>query len=182
MSRGAGGVPEPLSDEAAAAIVEVLRRHLVAFVLIGGFAIQLHGVVGLARTFDIDVTPRRTTHNLRRLADALTELDARLRGGGLPDGGLPVPWHADLLARMDLALNLITKFGALDIALRPAGTDGYDDLARGAVELPLGDGVAPTAALADILRSKEAAGREKDVLALPTLERHLRRLRERGDA
>ena len=42
---------------------------------------------------------------------------------------------------------------------------------------------APTAALADIMRSKEAAGREKDVLlTLPVPERHLRAHRERGDS
>ena len=107
MNTGAAPQPEPLSDEAAAAIVEVLQRHRVAFVLIGGFAIQLHGVEGLARTADLDVTPRRTAENLRRLAAALTELGARLRGAGLPDEGLEVPWHADLLARVDLAVNLI---------------------------------------------------------------------------
>jgi hypothetical protein len=82
---------------------------------------------------------------------------------------------------MDVALNLITKYGPLDISLRPSGTEGYDDLAREAENLPVGDRVAPTAALADIVRSKEAAGREKDVLALPALERHLRARRERGD-
>jgi hypothetical protein len=182
VNTGAGPVPEPLSDDAAAAMVEVLQRHRVAFVVIGGFAIQLHGVDGLARTADLDVTPSRTTDNLKRLASALNELDARLRGTGLPDEGLAVPWHADLLARMELAVNLITRFGPLDISLRPSGTDGYEDLAREAVDLALGDRVAPTAALADIVRSKEAAGREKDVLALPTLERHLRARRVRGDA
>jgi hypothetical protein len=181
VNAGTGPAPEPLSDEAAAAMVEVLQRHRVAFVLIGGFAIQLHGVDGVARTADLDVAPRRTTENLRRLAAALTELDARLRGTGLPDEGLEVPWHANLLARMDVALNLVTKYGPLDISLQPSGTDGYDDLAREAVDLPVGTRVAPTAALTDIIRSKEAAGREKDVLALPALERHLRARRERGD-
>jgi hypothetical protein len=59
--------------------------------------------------------------------------------------------------------------------LRPSGTDGYDDLVRDALLLPLADREALTASLADIVRSKNAAGREKDALALPALERHLRR-------
>src|SRR5688500_11473468 len=50
--RVADAEPEPLSDEAAAAIVAVLHRHGVRFVVIGGFAIQLHEVDGLARTSD----------------------------------------------------------------------------------------------------------------------------------
>lgn len=96
-------------------MVAVLHRHGVRFVVIGGFAIQLHQVDGLARTSDIDVTPERSRQNLERLVGALVELDACLRGERLPDEGLPVPWHVDLLERMDLALNLITKFGPLDL-------------------------------------------------------------------
>jgi len=167
--------PEPLSDEAAAAIIETLRSHGVRFVVIGGFAIQLHQVPGVGRTADLDVTPDRKRKNLEKLAAALAALDARLRGAGLPDEGMPVEWHADLLERMDLALNLITTFGPLDIALRPSGTDGYIDLVRNAEEIPLGGTVALTASLADIVRSKEAAGRPKDNLALPVLLEHLRR-------
>ena len=171
--------PEPLSDEAAAAIIEVLQTHGVRFVVIGGFAIQLHQVRGVTRTADLDVTPERKRKNLERLAAALAELDARLRGAGLPDDGIAVDWHADLLARMDIALNLVTKFGPLDLSLRPSGTDGYADLVRDAEELPVAGTVAPTASLADIIRSKEAAGRPKDNLALPALLEHL--WRQQGD-
>jgi hypothetical protein len=37
----------------------------------------------------------------------------------------------------------------------------------------------PVASLADVIRSKEAAGRERDRLVLPTLRRLLERQRER---
>lgn len=170
--------PEPLSDEAAAAIVAVLHRHRVRFVVIGGFAIQLHEVDGLARTSDIDVTPERSRPNLTRLADALTDLDARLRGDRLPDDGLPVPWHAELLERMETALNLITRLGPLDISFRPSGTGGYSDLAESAMTFRLGETDVPTASLEDIVRSKEAAGRAKDNLTLPALLRHLQGRRD----
>lgn len=84
-------------------------------------------------------------------------------------------WHVDLLDRVDTALNLITRFGPLDISLKPSGTDGYDDLAAAAVEFTLADTSVPTASLDDIVRSKTAAGRAKDNLALPVLLRFLRR-------
>lgn len=170
--------PEPLSDKAAAAIISVLHRHGVKFVVIGGFAVQLHQVDGLARTSDIDVTPEPSRDNLERLIAALAELDARLRGEGLPDEGLEIPWHVELLERMDLALNLLTRFGPLDLSLHPSGTDGYADLSRSSTELPLGETLVPTASLEDIVRSKTAAGRAKDNLALPVLIRHLRRQRQ----
>lgn len=167
--------PQPLTDEAATAMVAVLQRHGVRFVVIGGFAIQLHQVDGLARTSDIDVTPERSRQNLECLAAALVDLDARLRGDRLPDEGLPVPWHVDLLQRMDLALNLITRFGPLDLTLKPSGTEGYDDLIASAVEFTVAGTTMTTASLDDIIRSKTAAGRAKDNLALPVLIRHLKR-------
>ena len=89
--------------------------------------------------------------------------------------GYRSPWHVDLLERMDLAVNLITRFGPLDLSLKPSGTDGYEDLAGSAVEFILAGTMVPTACLVDIVRSKTAAGRAKDNLALPTLLRHLRR-------
>lgn len=104
----------------------------------------------------------------------MSDLDARLRGEGRPDEGLAVQRHADLLARLDTALNLITRFGPLDLSLRPSGTDGYTDLAHSATENALLGTAVPTASLEDIVRSKEAAGRAKDNVALPVLLRHLR--------
>lgn len=86
-----------------------------------------------------------------------------------------MPWHVDLLERMDLALNLITRFGPLDVSLKPSGTDGYDDLIASAVEFTVANTMMLTASLDDIIRSKTAAGRAKDNIALPALLRHLKR-------
>ena len=52
---------------------------------------------------------------------------------------------------------------------RPAGTEGFADLARQAVEVTIrGVGVS-VAALEDVIRSKEAADRPKDRRSLPVL-------------
>jgi hypothetical protein len=69
--------------------------------------------------------------------------------------------------------NLVTDFGRLDITFVPAGTSGYEDLARDAVHLSILGAEVDVASLADIVRSKEAAGREKDRLVLPVLRRLL---------
>jgi hypothetical protein len=51
-----------------------------------------------------------------------------------------------------------------------SGTGGYAELSTRSVEYDLGGGlVVRVAALEDVIRSKEAANREKDRLALPTL-------------
>jgi hypothetical protein len=141
-------------------------------VLIGGLAATLYGSPHV--TTDVDVTPDTASDNLRRLAKALDDLDARVRTPGEPYG-LAFDRSAAMLARVEL-LNLTTRAGDLDLTFRPQGTDGYQDLSRRAVELVIHGIHVSVAALADIIRSKEAAGREKDRLTLPTLRRLLERL------
>jgi hypothetical protein len=68
-------VPPRLDVEA---ILGALDRHGVDYVLIGGIAARLHGSPLL--TEDVDITPALDRPNLARLAEALTELEARLRG------------------------------------------------------------------------------------------------------
>lgn len=154
-------------------ILKVLERHDVEFVVIGGLAAALHGSPFV--TTDIDVTPRRAHKNLERLSAALKELDARIRTEAVANG-VPFDHDARSLASMSL-LNLTTRFGDLDISIEPIGTAGYEDLVRDAEPFQLGGVRVLVASLADVVRSKEAAGRDKDRLVLPTL----RRLLEEGN-
>ena len=68
----------------------ILLRHQVEFVVIGGFAAELHDVP-IPPTRDVDITPANDRGNLSRLIAALDELDARLRVPGGPDAGIPLP-------------------------------------------------------------------------------------------
>src|SRR5690242_14617928 len=61
-------------------ILAVLARNGVDYVIVGGIAAQAHGHV--RTTFDIDVFPRPEPDNLRRLANALNELEARTLNEG----------------------------------------------------------------------------------------------------
>jgi hypothetical protein len=125
-------------------------------------------------TTDVDITPARERPNLERLAAALEELDARIRAEGELDR-LPFDRSAQMLSNVSI-LNLTTRHGDLDLTFVPAGTRGYDDLRRQALEIEVRETRAVVAALADVIRSKEAAGRDKDRLVLPTLRRLLERL------
>ena len=154
----------------AVAIVSVLNRHGVDYVVIGAFAaIAQHAPI--APTRDIDFTPDESTGNLARLSDALSELDARIRTG-VDGGGLPFDHDARSLRRADM-WNLICRYGELDISFRPAGYDsGYAALV-GRAHRVLVDGVQILVAdLDDVIRSKELAGRPKDLRVLPALYRH----------
>jgi hypothetical protein len=57
---------------------------------------------------------------------------------------------------------------------------GYEDLVRGATTIVIRGQSVRVAALEDIIRSKEAAGRAKDLAALPVLRLLLEQIRERG--
>jgi hypothetical protein len=165
----------PLADSDAAAIFSALDRHRVAYVVIGGMAAAMWGS-DLPRTTDADITPAADAENLRRLAETLAELGARLRVEGEPQG-VPAPLDAATLAGRSV-ITLLTNHGPLDISFTPEGTTGYTDLATRSVRLAVGDhpGV-PVADLADVIASKEAAGRAKDLRQLPSLRRLLARLR-----
>ena len=158
-----------------AAMLAALHDAKVRFVLIGGMAAVLHGDVGV--TVDIDIAPANDADNLDCLAAALRALDARIRTDDAPQG-LPFDCSAGFLRNLgpDAILNLTTRAGALDVSFTPAGTGGYQDLRRDAVAMDAAEGVTIlVASLADVIRSKSAADREKDRRALPRLQELLER-------
>lgn len=146
-------------------LIEVLARYEVDCVLIGGLAAVLHGSPGT--TNDADIMPDLGEANLRRLADALRDLDARIRTAGEPDGVQFDP-HPALLASMSV-LNTTTRLGDLDLTIAPAGIPDYATLKAAASVFDVDGSPIHVAALDDIIRSKEAADRPKDRAALPLL-------------
>jgi hypothetical protein len=121
-------------------------------------------------TQDIDVTPAPDRENLARLAAALKDLGATLRAPGLTEG-VAIPLDERTFDRMT-TMTFFTRAGPFDVSLRPDGTEGYGDLVRAAVRVEFHGQAVPVAALDDIIRSKNAAGRPKDQATLPELERY----------
>lgn len=110
--------PPPLDPSA---IFAILDAHHVKYVVVGGYAAQLHG--SSRPTTDIDLTTQRSTTNLQRLARALGDLEAGIRVDNL-EHGLPFNTSAEALAGMK-TLNLRTPYGDIDLAFEPDGTGGY---------------------------------------------------------
>lgn len=151
-------------------LLRILSKHRVRFVLIGALAARLHGFPRL--TADADVTPANDKRNLERLAAALKDLDAKVYTESVPEG-LEFDRSAAALSRAS-TWNLVTSAGRLDIAFLPAGTKGYEDLARGAERFEAFGVRFLAASLDDIIRSKKATGRAKDeddVVILRALKR-----------
>lgn len=166
-------VPERGFDPLA--IIAALDRHGTRYVLIGGMASRLHGAPLL--TEHPQLVPATDPANLRRLADALRELDARLAVEGV-EGGLDVP--LDERTFTSRVMGFDTSAGPIDVALEAIGLGGYDDLASRAVVFDIGGVQILVAALDDIITSKAAADRPEDRLQLDVLRDLRDELRRRG--
>jgi hypothetical protein len=159
-------------------LLEALRRHEVRFVLIGGVAERLLG--SPRTTNDLDICPATDSRNLARLADALNELGAVYRPGGL-ESGFPTeePWSAKSFSAFQ-SLALVTRYGWLDLVFRPDGSTGYSDLIQQSRDESVGGLAIKVADVSDLIRIKEAIGTPEYLAHLPLLY-ELRDERKRGE-
>jgi hypothetical protein len=157
-------------------IIGALAAHGVSYVLIGALAARLQGFPRL--TADLDITPARDPENLERLAAALRQLEARVYTESLPEG-LPFDCSAATLGRSQL-WNLATAAGRVDVVFVPAGTTGYEDLARKAVRFEAFGATLLASSLSDIIRSKQATDRPQDRQDVIVLREILKRGSRRG--
>lgn len=80
-------------------ILDALLAHEVDFVLIGGLAGVVRG--SSYPTYDVDIAYGRARENLERLAAALNDLGAKLRGA--PDG---IPFLLDAKTLQNVSLRV----------------------------------------------------------------------------
>lgn len=152
-----------------ARIAELLERHGLEAVLIGNAAAALQGAP--VTTVDFDFLFRRTPANVRKLRAIAAELQAVLMKPYYPASG----WLR--VSRDDDGLQL-DFMGEID------GIRSFEGLRKRALEVPLGEARILVAGLADIIKSKKAAGRPRDIAVLPVLEKVLEEAthRQRGPA
>jgi hypothetical protein len=145
--------------------LEMLVKHRVRFVLIGGVAANLRGSTTI--TNDLDVCYARDPDNLERLAEALREVHAHLRGA---PSDVPFRLDAKTLEMGD-GFTFVTDVGSIDVLGHPSGIPGgYEELEAAADDMEIVGGITvKVAALDDIIRMKRAAGRPKDLIEVEVL-------------
>jgi hypothetical protein len=116
-------------------------------------------------TNDLDICHARDPANLERLAAALLELGARLRG---LDEEVPFVPDARTLQSGD-RFTLATIAGSLDIVGTAAGITGTEELERTAVDMDLDGLKVRVATIDDLIRMKRAASRPKDLIEAEVL-------------
>jgi len=145
------------------AALQILVAHRVDFVVIGGIAARLWGSPTVTR--DLDICYARAAANLERLAAALQEMHAKLRG---VSEEVPFRLDARTLAAGD-SFTFKSSVGDIDCLGTPTGTGGYDDLKASAERLDVDGLKVWVTSLTDLIEMKRAAGRPKDRIELEVL-------------
>ncbi len=149
------------SDEAfVLEVLAALRDSGVEAIVVGSVAALLQGAP--LTTDDMDVLIRDTPANRNKLQT----LEQCLGG------------KAVAISPLSSALRITTRQANLDILFDeiPGGL-GFQGLRARSARIDLGAAVAVVASLEDIIASKEAAGRAKDLAQLPILRDTLKVLR-----
>ena len=108
-------------------ILDVLTHGGVKFILIGGFAGNLHGSARI--TYDLDVVYERTAENYAKIAESLAPYQPYLRGA---PPGLPFRLDARTIAA-GLNFTLSTTLGDVDLLGEIVGGGYYELIDRKSV-------------------------------------------------
>lgn len=151
--------------------LRVLAARGVDFIVVGQMAAVIHGHP--ESTVDLDVLVRQDIDNAERLVAALRELQAHPVGADGQQVARPLD-ERDFLGWTQI-VETNTSAGPLDVLPYAIGVGGYDDLLPRAARVQLDDVEVWVASLDDIIASKSAAGRPKDLRRLPSLREFARR-------
>ena len=141
-----------------ARIAAVLERHHLEAIVIGNAAAALNGAP--VTTIDIDFLFRSTPANLKKLRAIADELNAVIFRPHYPASGLY------RLSRDEDGLQL-------DFMTAIDGVTSFEGLRKRAKRVEFGNVSVLVADLADIIKSKKAAGRPRDIAVLEVLEKTL---------
>ena len=142
----------------------------IDFVIVGGYAAVLHGSSMVTR--DLDVCMVLSAENVEKIRDLFRDLHPthrqtpqRLSFLDNPEPGLPMK-----------NLYLQTDLGAIDFLGAITGIGSFDDVNQGAVQVELFGKRLKVIGVQDLIKAKEALGRQKDLIT--ALE--LRAILEKG--
>jgi predicted nucleotidyltransferase len=144
-------------------LLQILCDADIDFVIVGGFAAMLHGSALLTR--DLDVCAVLTAENLSKLRAAFRDLHPTHR---------MTPQRLSFLDNPDPGatlenLYLQTDFGPVDLLSSITGVGDYARVREASIRVDLFGQRVRVMAIEDLIKAKEALGREKDRLAAKEL-------------
>lgn len=144
--------------------LRVLYDAGVDFVLIGGAAMGLQGSAHLTK--DMDFCYDRSKLNMQRLAKALQPYHPVLRGA---PAGLPFSFDAETISR-GFNFTLTTDLGDMDFLGEVSGLGGFGSVKAASDVMQVGGIEVYVLSLSGLIKAKTAAGRSRDLYALPELK------------
>jgi len=135
--------------------LRLLNANEVEYLLVGGFAVAIHGYP--RATADMDVWVSRRADNARRIVTALRDF-----GFDLPSLTPELFLDPDRIVRMGVAplrIELLTSIDGVD----------FDECAQRSVVQVVGGARIPVIGLEDLKSNKRASGRSKDLADLENL-------------
>jgi hypothetical protein len=145
---------EPLLN----AIARTFAEHRLEAIMVGNAAAALHGAP--VTTLDIDFMFRKTPVNMKKLKAVAKSLRAVILKPYYP--------VSDLFRLINDEQGL-----QLDFMSRLHGINSFEGLRSRAIIVEFGERELKIADLADIIKSKRATGRDRDLAVLPILEKTL---------
>ena len=144
-------------------LLQRLSDAKIDFVIVGGFAAMLHGSSLLTR--DLDVCAVLTAENLDKLRDVFRDLHPVHR---------MTPQRLSFLDNPDPGsslnnLYLQTDLGPLDLLSTITGVGDFERVRSASIEVELFGKKTQVMAIEDLIKAKQALGREKDWLAVKEL-------------
>ena len=140
-----------------------LTEEGLEFVIVGGFAAVTHGSAYVTR--DVDICAVLTSENIEKMRRALAHWNPkhrmtpqRLSFLSHPPAGVPIS-----------NLYIETDVGVVDVLSSVLGVGDFERLQRAADTIHVDGVVYRVMSLADLIASKEALGREKDLLTAKEL-------------
>ena len=144
-------------------VASVLAEHHLEVVMVGNAAAALHGAP--VTTLDIDFMFRKTPTNLKKLKAVAQSLDAVILRPYYPVSDMFRVVNDDQGIQLDFMPKL-------------HGVRSFEGLRARATSVKFGSRELKVAQLEDIIKSKRAAGRERDHAVLEILERTLNEQKE----
>ncbi|MCA9647982.1 MAG: hypothetical protein H6718_08485 [Polyangiaceae bacterium] len=149
---------EDLLPEDFADLLVELTEAGVEFVVVGGWAVVLHGLV--RATDDLDVFVRPNDANSRRVFDALTAFGAPLSAHGVTPDHFAVEGDAYRFGVAPLKVEVLSQISGVT----------FDEASAESQYFEVGGCRIPYIGRSALIRNKRAAGRHKDLADVEALE------------
>ena len=137
--------------------LQALNNNDVEYLLVGGYAVILHGYP--RTTGDMDIWVNRTTINYKKLVTAFYEFKMPIFDMTEENYLQHQNWDVFRFGRKPVAIDIMTKMGGLNFEECYLGAQQYDDAGL----------IIKLVHYNDLIKAKKAAGRFKDLNDLENL-------------